>query len=546
MICLFAACLVSGYLNAVDMAVSAYTPERITNYIARVEERGIWEHGFPRLAANLATLVAKGRAPDKRDLLKRLMDLCAREMPRAHQRNGFSAGNDFSVKEIVWAIRELEAAGTFPKAVTDGWRAVYSKMVAKDIYSEQPKVGDKLARNWCVFGAASEQARLNAGMGGDPAYVERYLSDQMRFFDRNGMYKDPHQPIVYDLVTRLQYGFALWNGYQGPSRTRLEELLLKSAEPTLAMQSVTGEIPYGGRSNQFWHNEGLYAALCEWYASWFKKRGDLPMASRFRRAAAKALASLERGVAEKPVRHVKNRYPTETGYGCEKYAYFDKYMVTTGSWFYLANLFADETIPVAEGDEPDSVFVTSDAFHRVMANCGDYTVQFDWKAQRGYDGNGLGRIHRRGAPSAICLSSPCPVKANYAMDVTNEETLAIAPVGWRSFKVTAAKPNRVTLTNGAAEWVTQIGPEGVTLALTGDGPQALTLPAFDFDGETRPDVACDGKTLTVSYRGWVCRYAAEKGTIVDTGVVAGNRNGHYRRFELRGDGAVAVRVTIGK
>ena len=36
--------------------------------------------------------------------------------------------------------------------------------------------------------------------------------------------------------------------------------MLKSADITLAMQSATGEIPFGGRSNQFLHNETFYAA----------------------------------------------------------------------------------------------------------------------------------------------------------------------------------------------------------------------------------------------------------------------------------------------
>ena len=67
-------------------------------------------------------------------------------------------------------------------------------------------------------------------------------------------------------------------------------------EPTLAMQLAAGEIPYGGRSNQFLHNDTMYAALCEWYASRAIRRGDRKTAARFRSAAAKS-ETIEKAVA---------------------------------------------------------------------------------------------------------------------------------------------------------------------------------------------------------------------------------------------------------
>jgi len=533
----------SPYLDAMRVAIDAYTPARIADYVDRVERRGIWEHGFPRLAANLGVLVARGCAPDKRDLLRRLMDICAREMPVSLKRGHKSAGNDFSVKEIACALLELEAAGTFPKAVTDGWRTAFTAMRAEKIYTCQPPVGDKTARNWCVFGAASEQARLCAGLGGDPAYVEKYVADQLRFFDANGMYRDPGQPMVYDFVTRLQFAALLSFGYDGPSRARLEELLLKSAGPTLRMQAATGEIPYGGRSNQFLHNDTFYAALCEWYARRFKARGDLATASRFRAAAARAMDAFRRVAAAKPVRHVKNRFPTETKYGCEDYAYFDKFMVTAGSWAYLAERFADPTIPCAAGPEPDGVFVTSDDFHRVMLDAGGYTAQFDWNAQEGYDANGLGRLVRRGAPPALCLSTPCPVKPHYRMDVTNDAPLAIAPAGAWACRVTRTAPGLVELGDGKSVWSNRLSARGLEMILTGEGLQALTLPAFAFDGETRPTVTCGKGVLSVDYAGWTCRYETN-GELVDTGRTYGNRNGHYRRFDVRANGRLVVQITL--
>ena len=163
----------SPYLDAVETALSAYTPERISNYVARVEREGVTEHGFPRFAANLATVVARGRAPEKRDLLRKLMDLCAREMPICLKRGNKSAGNDFSVREIACALVDLEKARVFPKDVTDAWRAAFTAMKAAETYTCQPKVGDPVAHNWTIFGTASEQVRLWAKAGGDAVWRKR-------------------------------------------------------------------------------------------------------------------------------------------------------------------------------------------------------------------------------------------------------------------------------------------------------------------------------------------------------------------------------------
>jgi hypothetical protein len=214
-------------------------------------------------------------------------------------------------------------------------------------------------------------------------------------------------------VTRLQFALILSAGYAGPSREALSAHLDRGAAATLAMQSVSGEIPYGGRSNQFLHNDSLFAALCEWYAARFRARGDLKMAARFRLAAAHAVEGLRRWLAERPVRHVKNRYPTGTGkrgtgIGCESYAYFDKYMVTMGSWAVVARRFADHS-PLLEAGEPGTTaFEPAPHFHAVCLRAGDYTAQFDYNAQAEYDCDGLGRVHRRGAPPTICMSVPCP------------------------------------------------------------------------------------------------------------------------------------------
>lgn len=533
------------YLDLMEIAVGAYTPEHIQKYMEEVEEVGITEHGYARLVSNIGILLAHGRLPELRDSFVQMMDICAREMPVAREKSGKKRpGNNFAVKEICYCLMELEKAGTFPQSQIDLWRASLSPMQSSEIYDIVPKLGAKSANNWVVYACASECARLYIGLGGDREFADKYLTDQLRWFDENGMYMDPHQPMVYDLVTRLQFMAALSFGYDGPARPAIEENLLKSALPTLQMQSVTGEIPYGGRSNQFLHNETFLAAVCEYYATWMKQRGDYQLASRFRAAARRAVGSLQYWTDQEPVRHIKNRYPTETKYGCEGYAYFDKYMVTMGSWAYLAYHFADDSIQPSEKPEPSTTFVTSPAFHRIMMNGGGYTAEFDLDAQPEYDSSGLGRVQKAGAPPVIALAAPCPAdkKPNVTLDVKNEGPLCISPE-WKEYELVEARAGKLILTNGSSVWTSRLSRRGLQMTLKGPGLQYLTLPALVFDGESEPEVVCAGKNLTIRFNGWQCTYHVN-GKISDSGRVYGSRNGHLRRYDASAKNCLKVQVKI--
>ena len=542
------------YLDLVEAAVAAYSDEHVRDYIAEVERGGVQEHGFPRLTANLGGLIAAGRRRGHMETFRRMMDICCRDAKKGPMGH-VGGGNEFSVKELVGAIQDLERAGVFPKEVTDGWRRDISEVDPWRCYRAKPKAGN-LTRsyNWAVFGAASEQTRLNAGMGGNPRFVEKYVSDQMRWFDENGQWRDPHEPLVYDFVTRLQYAQILFAGYDGPSRAALLKHFERGAEATLALQSVSGEIPYGGRSNQFLHNDTFYAALCEWYSAWYRERGDLATAARFRAAAARAVAGLRRWLAERPVRHVKNLYAPGsgkpgTGIGCEGYAYFDKYMATMGSWAMMAMRFADDR-PLPQVPEEDvAAFASSSHFHIVALRAGDYFAQFDYHADRNYDCDGLGRIHRRDAPTAIGISVPCAKKPSYSTERKNTRGLAIMPVGGGTLEPAGSGRDKdgawANWKRGSLDWRCRLTKEGLSSELLGDGEVAMSLPAFEFDGKTTTKVTCEGGELVVRYRGWRCVYKSD-GEIVDAGLCSCNRNGRYRVFMARGRNRLLLKVSIEK
>ena len=162
------------------------------------------------------------------------------------------------------------------------------------------------------------------------------IPTQLQWLDENGMYRDPNDPMVYDLVTRNMLSTCLFYGYNGCHTNKLNTYLRKAGDLTLLMQSVTGELAYGGRSNQFLHNQTLFAGTCEWYASRSVKRGDMKSAMEFRRLAAEAVVALKRWLAQTPVSHVKNRYPRETGKGVYSdgvYNLFNKVKSVLGKFF---------------------------------------------------------------------------------------------------------------------------------------------------------------------------------------------------------------------
>lgn len=551
----------SRYLDLMEAAVSAYSDAHVAAYLSDVERDGVQEHGFPRLTANLGVLVANGRVHGRRALLKRMMDVACRDakMPMPPK----SGGNDFSVKELAISLAALERANVYPKDVTDAWRAALFAVEAETAYKTgRLQVGEGKAYNWVVFASASEQARRAYGCGGNASFVEKYVADQMRWFDANGLYKDPNQPAVYDFVTRLQFAAILWFGFDGQSRAGLEALMDRSAEPTLKMLSAAGEIPYGGRSNQFLHNNTFYAALCEWYAARAASRGDRARAAEFRRAARMAIDALDPWLAETPVSHVKNRYPLSVGkgvydekgdMGCERYAYFDKYMVTMGSWAMLGWLFADESIAADAPTRPQAeTFATTPDFHLVFLRAGDYSAQFDYNADAHYDCDGLGRLHRTGAPTALCLSVPCAKAPNYRIEATNDAELAFAPCvdgGLKLVPASTCVSNNVAIANWRVAgrddlaWSCMLAERGLSSVLTGKGDLVMMLPAFDFDGRQSTQVMAGEKKLKISYRDWACVYETD-GLIVDTGRMACNRNGRYRRYEARGSRSLEVRILL--
>ena len=552
------------YIDLMEAALSAYSYEHITRYFNAVKTNGLTEHGFPRLTANIGILIAHGRRRELLPLFLEMMDFCCNTIPRV------KAANDFSVREIINCLAEVEEQSLAPKEQIAAWKAALSQIDPYSCYTKIAKDPEELQFNWALFTAVSEFRRNVAGLADTAEIIDIQLATQLKRFDENGMYRDDNQdyaPMVYDHVPRALLAILLRLGYCGKYRDKIDEILKNAALLSLKMQSVTGEIPFGGRSNQCVFNEAILAIIFEYETARYLKMGNFTLADKFKAATCRALNQIAKRLSKKPIFHVKNRYPLATKHGCENYAYFDKYMITTASFLYEAYLCAKAHADVeAIEDFTPVAWQTSRYFHALFLRAGGYSLQFDTAADLHYDASGLGRVHKTGAPSAICLSLPCPEKPFYTVQTETPRALSLCAgvkeegewrfaTGRETVYQTenlfcddkaAALELLCSFANGmAVKGRYTVSEKGVTVDLLGEGDIAFSLPAFAFDGETHTEITVAPSLLEVRYEGYVCRYETS-GNVVDLGFTAENRNGCYRAYAAVNNKALHVKITIEK
>ncbi len=537
----------SAYIDIIEKSLSAYSKEEIDRFIARVEKEGITEHGFPRLTANIGILLSFGKSLELKATFVKMMDICCYECPRK------KAANDFSIRELCSAIMFLEKSDVIEREKLEEWREAlrqFDPWKYYDVVAETPQTS---VHNWAAFGAASDYFRGICCNVDTSEFVDRQVATQLLSFDSMGMYKDPHNPITYDVVTRLLLGTILCLGYDGEYKAQILDKLLQSADITLKMQSVTGEFPYGGRSNQFLFNEAFFAAICECYAVIFKKQNDTETAAKFKAAAKKAADLLTEELKETPICHVKNKYPRYSQMGCEFYAYFDKYMITTASFTLLAYILADDTIePCKTPENQGYIAKTSPDFHKLFLCHSNYFLQLDTNADFSYDANGLGRLHKKGCNQRICLSVPFPpCPANYDTELKNSRPMSLccyaevdgevlygsdscaqyeleehsigADALFASFKVALGEKLCLTESYSIAE-------DGVTISLSNCYNCGFMLPCFYFDGKDYAQITENQNNIRVEYDGSLCEYSFS-GEIKSSEIYC-NRNGQYKVYQI--------------
>lgn len=552
------------YIELMEKTLCAYSNDHINKYFNDVKRDGLSEHGFPRLASNIGILITHGKRYDLLPVFIEMMEFCCKSIPAV------KAANNFSVREVISCIREIERNNVVDSDTIARWKRYLATVIPYDCYEICAKSPTDKAKNWALFACVSEFFRQQMGLCHSEEFIDVQIASQLQWLDENGMYMDApgevHHPMAYDMVSRALFAVLLDAGYRGKYYNDIDDCLRRSALITLKMQSPNGEMAFGGRSNQFLHNEPWMAAIYEYEAKRYAREGNTELAAIFKAATKRAIDVTEYWLSLDPIRHIKNRFPTETKFGCENYAYFDKYMITVASVLYCAYLICDDSIPTIEAkDHAPEIFMTTEHFHKLFVKAGGYGIEFDFNADAHYDACGLGRIQKEDAPSTICMAVPCPEDPIFTVNTEKPTALSFTPGIMRGVKWKFATDSDViyevtdsvkTSNSGEVSVLYRFGSEcalakytvssdGVSIAVSGSGKIAYMLPAFYFDGETYTDISLDGGVLSVSYKGWVCRYTSDS-EITDAKKLGVNRNGCYKQFITSGSDSLTVKIEIFK
>lgn len=365
----------------------------------------------PRFVASAAILLSFGRLADERERLFTSMTYCCEKLASGNAR---TESPDFWMRELATAFMALATAAD--AAHLQRWRRALSRVDPEKTYTQVSPDGNTLCQlnNWAVYSSAGESLRQAAGLSPEPGilwgngFFEKYMAAQMVHFTEYGMYRDPGDPITYDITTRLQIASALAFGYDGMLRSDLEELLRRAGLTMLLFASPEGFVPYGGRSSQFNFQEAILCALSELEARRYKT-SDPALAGAFKRQAHLSGSAIRRWMLDSvPLRHIKNGFDPALSHGIDAYGKYSVYTLLTSSFLGLAALYADDSIPEQPAPAEIGGFVLElePAFHKVFATCGGTQIEIDTAADPTYDSTGLGRFLVAGVPLELGLAMP--------------------------------------------------------------------------------------------------------------------------------------------
>ena len=375
-----------------------------------------------RFAGALGLLIKAGRCQD-------LIEVCANSYEAYLKRlDDVEHAPEFWTKELMYAHEALK--DKVPSQQRQRWELAWKNHKPRQCYVSSVH---NLTNNFLVFAVTGEFFKQRQGLGGDAELIEEAIDCLLGDFTEFGMYRDPHDPVTYDLVTRQQLDLIRNYGYAGPNLERITEVCRRGALTSLLYQSTTGQMPFGGRSNQLHFVEAHFACQCESQARFYKQKGDLVTAGIFKRAARRAVKMTAPWIMDmEPFRHTKQGFDPELMHGRDfYYGDYSVYAILGASLLGTAYYLADETIEevTTPAETGGYVFDLWPAFHKVFATCGGYHIEIDTRADHEKDATGLGRIHRDGIMPELALSGSIAASPKYTLAPTfgQQKNLAIGP-----------------------------------------------------------------------------------------------------------------------
>lgn len=520
-----------------------------------------------RYVGALGLLIMQGKCGD-------LIDSCAKALTPAledlfDKRTNWS---EFITKEACMAYMALKDK-VHPDLAAQ-WKHLLGDYDPEQIYDRTFTNNPSDLYNFCTFAIAGEAIKKKLGLADNGDFLDRYVEQQLTLFDQNGMYNDPHSPITYDMVARMNLSLALWAGYGGKYSGQLSEMLRRGGLAQLLYQSPTGECPFGGRSNQQNFNEATFALICEFEAGRWAGKGDPALAGAFKRAASLAIHSIEKYLCVSPVYFTKNMFPPETQHGRQKgYGFYGGYSLLIASQLGFASLMANGNIEEqpCPAECGGYVFITENSFHKVFANCGGTHIEIDTNADFSYDATGLGRVHFANCPAELALSAPITAEPGYLTVIPPPaENISIGP-GWNNIylanlngdklqsacKVLKETPHCVkiemdyTHDSGKVSEQYEISPEGIEISVTQhEGyPLDFRVPLLKTNGRDATEIKTlnNGFEVLLPERTYQVKCLTPDVKIGIGDFEAPNRNGIYKtgRFQANAND-IKIHLSIKK
>ncbi|MFA6714130.1 MAG: hypothetical protein WCS27_02075 [Victivallaceae bacterium] len=480
---------------------------------------------------------------------------------------------EFIVKEACmafWALRDKAA-----KKRVARWEHYLSAYDPEQAYARTfTNVAPDQLQNFCTFAIAGEVIKQKLGLTSDPVFIERYFEQQLTCFDENGMYKDPNSPVIYDMVSRMNFSLALWAGYHGKYFKDINEKLRLGALAQLLYQSPAGECPYGGRSNQQNFGEATFALICEFEASRWEKNNDQLLSGAFKRAAALAVNSLERYLSGDSIYSSKNFFPPELQHGRPGgYGFYGVYTLLIAGQLGFAALLADCDIrpgPVCPAENGAYVFITGDGFHKIFAGCRGVQVEIDRNADFDYDATGLGRMHFIGCPPELALSCPITATPKYLTSVPSAPVNIASGPGWDNLWLAGLNKNQklnsecdilketpdcvkfklsYRCDSGAVSETYRISADDVSISVIQEEgkPVSFRVPLLETSGRERSEIEIlhDGFKVSLSDFVYLARNTGSPAKIEIEEFSSPNANGIYRtgNFHSR-DNRIEIKFSV--
>jgi len=513
-------------------------------------ERLEWAQTTPRFVSAAACLLYFKRLEEHKEKVFAAMSYCCSKLKLPETKH-MSA--DFWMRELCTAYFCLQHIA--PAGLVGEWKRDLSEVVPENIYMFTDSTHQNLERfhNWAVYSAGGEVMRQNLGIGGGDflwgdAFFDVYMDKQFWRMTDLGMYRDPGDPITYDVTTRLQLDNALFWGYrEGKLRPAWKELLDKGAETMLQYLSPAGFVPFGGRSAAFQFQEAIVAALCECHARNRKDKSP-ELAAIFKRQAELSTAAIRPWLALKPFRHIKNRFDPAGKHGCDDYGKYSVYSLFAASCFGLAALFADDAITPAATvpAQGHGILELNPEFHKVFARCRQSYVEIDTAADLRYDATGIGRILPRDWPFGLLPAMPfAPGNAHYKIDplyqfcprayAVGPEHLADNTDNFFELKIHCDRPEKVEFSliwrNCPVQTVTVTESSVKIHCRSVDGkPFRYQLPLLESDGEVKTSIKAGSRNISLAYGNFTGEIGVSS-PLAPTDITPVNRNGVYRLYE---------------